>query len=55
MSKSNHECPLCNGSGKVSAKVADSMIVVRDRKKFNETMREVNKRARERKKALALI
>lgn len=50
MSKPNHDCPLCKGTGKTSARVADAMIIVRDRKKFNETMRRVNAAARLRKK-----
>lgn len=53
MSKPNHDCPLCKGTGKTSARVADAMIIVRDRKKFNETMRRVNAAARLRKKLLA--
>lgn len=52
MSKPSHDCPLCEGTGKVSAKVAEAKIVVRDREKYNATMRAVNKAARERKKAL---
>lgn len=50
MSKSNHVCPLCKGSGKVSARIANSRVTIRDRKKYNETMRAVNQRARDRKK-----
>lgn len=53
MSKPTHTCPLCDGTGKVSAKVAESKIDVRDREKYNERMRAVNARARQRKKALA--
>lgn len=53
MSKPSHDCPLCEGTGKVSAKVAASKIVVRDRAAYNLKMRDVNQRARDRKKALA--
>lgn len=51
MSKPSHDCPLCKGSGKVSARIAESKIAVRDREKYNETMRLVNRRARERNKS----
>ncbi len=48
-----HDCPLCSGTGKVTKQVAASKIVVRDRTKYNATMREVNKNARLRKKEVA--
>lgn len=51
MSKPSSECPLCDGTGKVSKRVAGAKIIVADREKYNATMRAVNKRARERKKA----
>lgn len=51
MSKPSSECPLCEGTGKVSKRVAKSKITVVDREKWNASMRVVNKRARERKKA----
>lgn len=54
MSKNISNCPLCKGSGKVSAKIAASKITVRDRAKYNAGMRAVNKSARARKKALAI-
>lgn len=47
--KNNHTCPLCKGTGKVTKRVAESRISVRDREKYNATMREVNKKARLRK------
>jgi hypothetical protein len=50
-----HECPLCKGSGKVTARIAKSKISTRDREKFNASMREVNKRARERAKLKELV
>jgi len=50
MTKATHDCPLCHGSGKVSAKIAESKITVRDRARYNESMRVVNKNARDRKK-----
>ena len=52
MTKATHDCPLCHGSGKVSAKIADSKITVRDREAYNVKMREINARARARKKLL---
>jgi hypothetical protein len=55
MSKATRDCPLCKGSGKVSAKIAEAKITVRDRARYNESMKNVNARARERKKALAII
>lgn len=51
MSKPSHDCPLCEGTGKVSARVASAKIVVRDREKYNETMKAVNAKARARKKS----
>lgn len=51
MAKPNHTCPLCKGSGAVSARVAKSKITVVNREKYNETMRAVNERARLRRKA----
>jgi hypothetical protein len=55
MTKATHDCPLCHGAGKVSAKIADSKITVRDREKYNLSMRLVNKNARDRKKVLATV
>lgn len=51
MSNPSYKCPLCDGTGKVSKRVAESRIVVRDRKKYNETMKAVNAKARARKKS----
>jgi hypothetical protein len=50
LAKHHRDCPLCGGSGKVSDQIADSLIIVRDRAKFNETMRRVNAKARKRRK-----
>ena len=50
MTKATHDCPLCEGTGKVSAKIAGAKIAVRDREKYNANMREINRRARERQK-----
>lgn len=47
-------CPYCAGTGSVSAKKAARKLVSRDRGEYNAAMREINKRARERKK-LALV
>jgi hypothetical protein len=55
VSKPTHDCPLCEGTGKVSAKIAESKITVRDRNKYNKTMLAVNKKARDRRKAKKLV
>ena len=53
MTKDTHDCPLCKGTGKVTAKVANSRVSLRNREVFNATMRKVNARAAARKKLLA--
>jgi len=50
VSKHTHDCPLCDGTGKVSKRVAESKIDIRDREKWNESMRKINAAARARKK-----
>lgn len=51
--KPTHCCPLCKGTGKVTKKIAEARISVRDRAKYNATMRLVNEKARQRKKGVA--
>ncbi len=55
MSKTTHKCPLCAGTGTVSARVAAAKIDVRDRAKYNETMRKYNERFRAKKKSKEAI
>jgi hypothetical protein len=50
MSKTPHKCPLCAGTGTVSARVAAAKIDIRDRAKYNETMRKYSALARAKKK-----
>ena len=45
-----YQCPVCRGSGKVSAHIAEAKIDIRDRAKYNETMRKYSARARAKKK-----
>lgn len=54
MTRKTHPCPLCDGSGSVTAAIANARISIRDREKYNETMRDVNRRARLRAKKKAL-
>jgi hypothetical protein len=50
--KKNHDCPLCEGTGKVTAHVAGCKVELRDREHYNARMRAVNERARARRKKL---
>lgn len=50
--KKNCKCPLCDGTGKVTAKVANSSISTRpDREKHLAQMREINKARRDAERA----